>query len=84
VTTHLQYFLMKMMAKDREIRYQSPAELVEDIETQILGKKTLVFNPEGGPSGVDDIFKAPQAVGGVAEPVEEATPAPRRRRRRRR
>ena len=75
VTTHLQYFLMKMMAKDREIRYQSPAELVDDIESQILGKKSMVFNPDAAPTSADDLFEAPQAVAG-AEPVDDR---PRRR-----
>ena len=78
VTTHLQYFLMKMMAKDREIRYQTPQELVDDIESQILGKKTLDFNPDGGPSGADDLFSAPSAVTGVAQPID-AEDKPRRR-----
>ncbi|MCI0340486.1 MAG: serine/threonine protein kinase [Planctomycetales bacterium] len=71
VTSHLSYFIMKMMAKEREIRYQSPAELVEDIETQILGKKTLVFNPDGGPKSEDDLFEAPGAPP-QAKPAREA------------
>jgi serine/threonine protein kinase len=45
VTMHLQYFIQKMMAKEREVRYQSARELIEDIEQQIKGKKTLVFDP---------------------------------------
>jgi len=46
ISMHMQYFLEKMMAKEREIRYQSARELIEDIESQIKGKKTLVFDPE--------------------------------------
>ncbi|MCU0722617.1 MAG: serine/threonine protein kinase [Planctomycetes bacterium] len=46
VTMHLQYFIQKMMAKEREVRYQSARDLIEDIESQIKGKKTLVFDPE--------------------------------------
>ncbi|MHC5020732.1 MAG: serine/threonine protein kinase [Planctomycetota bacterium] len=75
VTAHLSYFLMKMMAKDREIRYQSPQELVDDIESQILGKKTMDFNPDGQ-STADNIFSAPQALE-EAEPVAQPV-SPRR------
>jgi endonuclease IV len=45
ISMHMQYFIEKMMAKERDIRYQSARELIEDIETQIKGKKTLVFDP---------------------------------------
>jgi serine/threonine-protein kinase len=75
VTAHLSYFLMKMMAKDREVRYQSPQELVDDIESQILGKKTMDFNPDGQ-STADNIFSAPQALE-EAEPVAQPV-SPRR------
>ncbi len=45
MSPHMHYFIEKMMAKEREIRYQDPVELIGDIETQIEGKKTLTFNP---------------------------------------
>ncbi|MHC4777113.1 MAG: serine/threonine protein kinase [Planctomycetota bacterium] len=45
ISMHMQYFVEKMMAKERDIRYQTARELIEDIETQIKGKKTLVFDP---------------------------------------
>lgn len=45
VSPHMHYFLEKMMAKERNVRYQSPRELVEDIREHIRGKKTLTFNP---------------------------------------
>ncbi|MHC5081858.1 MAG: serine/threonine protein kinase, partial [Planctomycetota bacterium] len=45
VSMHMHYFIEKMMAKERDIRYQSARELIEDIESQIKGKKTLVFDP---------------------------------------
>jgi hypothetical protein len=48
VSPHMHYFIEKMMAKEREIRYQSPTELIADIEQQIRGKKTLEFDPDGG------------------------------------
>jgi serine/threonine protein kinase len=52
LSPHMHYFLQKMMATDKEIRYQAPSELLEDIEEQIRGKKTLNQNPsaKGGSS----------------------------------
>jgi serine/threonine-protein kinase len=41
ISAHMHYFIEKMMAKDRDIRYQDPQELMADIEDQIAGKKTL-------------------------------------------
>jgi serine/threonine protein kinase len=41
ISAHMHYFIEKMMAKDRDIRYQDPQELMADIEAQISGKKTL-------------------------------------------
>ncbi|HTE06951.1 MAG TPA: serine/threonine-protein kinase [Planctomycetota bacterium] len=45
ISAHMHYFIEKMMAKDRDIRYQSPAELMADIENQISGKKTAEAAP---------------------------------------
>jgi len=46
ISPHMHYFIEKMMAKDREIRYQNPIELIDDIEEKIRGKKTLTFRPD--------------------------------------
>ena len=69
ISPHMHYFIEKMMAKEREIRYQSPAELIADIEEQIEGKKSLEFRPE--PES-----KAP------ASPATNKYPSLKRRRRR--
>lgn len=45
ISPHVHYFVQKMMALDREVRYQSPVELISDIEEQIRGKKTLTAQP---------------------------------------
>ncbi|MFA5795027.1 MAG: serine/threonine-protein kinase [Candidatus Brocadiia bacterium] len=37
----LLYFIEKMMAKDKDIRYQTPAEIIEDMEAQWNGFKSL-------------------------------------------
>src|SRR5262249_37350622 len=41
ISAHMHYFIEKMMAKDRDVRYQDPQELMADIENQIRGKKSL-------------------------------------------
>ncbi|MGQ0553803.1 MAG: serine/threonine protein kinase [Planctomycetota bacterium] len=56
ISAHMHYFIEKMMAKDRSIRYQSPQELMADIDDQIAGKKTLEHS-EAGPEGEDEEMK---------------------------
>ena len=46
ISPHMHYFIEKMMAKEREIRYQDPSELIQDIEEKIRGKKTLTYRPD--------------------------------------
>jgi serine/threonine-protein kinase len=45
ISPHLSYFIRKMMARDREVRYQSPHELIQSIEEHISGKKSLKVQP---------------------------------------
>lgn len=54
ISPHMHYFIEKMMAKDREIRYQNPLELIQDIEDKIRGKKTLTFRPDMDNDGTID------------------------------
>lgn len=44
---HVHYFIEKMMAKDKEVRYQSWAELIEDVGAQIAGRDSLDFKKQG-------------------------------------
>jgi len=46
VSPLMHYFIEKMMAKERDIRYQSPSELIRDIEDQMRGRQSLTFRPE--------------------------------------
>lgn len=46
ISPYMHYFIEKMMAKERDIRYQSPVELIEHIENTIRGKKTLTYRPD--------------------------------------
>ncbi len=69
ISPHMHYFLEKMMAKEREVRYQSPRELVENVREHIRGKKTLTFNPRYS-SGTGDVdVDKPFA----SEPAAEST-----------
>ncbi len=46
ISHHMHYFIEKMMAKEREIRYQSPRELIEDLEAVVEGHQALQFEPD--------------------------------------
>jgi serine/threonine-protein kinase len=52
LSPHLHYFIEKMMAKDKDVRYQSWAELTDDIKSQLEGRDSLDFRSGGGGSGV--------------------------------
>ncbi|RKY21578.1 MAG: hypothetical protein DRQ55_03910 [Planctomycetota bacterium] len=41
ISAHMHYFIEKMMAKEREHRYQDPIELIRDIEQTLAGKRSL-------------------------------------------
>ncbi len=72
LSPHMHYFVQKMMATDKEIRYQSPDELICDIEEQIEGNKTLTQGPasskEGGLS-LDRPFDNQEKKKGFTAPV---------------
>jgi len=50
LSPHMHYFIEKMMAKEREFRYQDPMELVRDIESQVEGRETLHYRPVEEPT----------------------------------
>ncbi|MEZ6197657.1 MAG: serine/threonine-protein kinase [Planctomycetota bacterium] len=74
VSPHVHYFIQKMMATDRELRYQDPAELVEDIEEQIRGNKSLTRDPHRR----DDELDLERPFG--EEPAVSRAPVPRSKR----
>jgi eukaryotic-like serine/threonine-protein kinase len=55
ISAHMHYFIEKMMAKDRDIRYQDPQELMADIEDQISGKKTLEEAPPSDAASEEEL-----------------------------
>ncbi|MAG55307.1 MAG: hypothetical protein CMJ83_03365 [Planctomycetes bacterium] len=68
VSPHVHYFVQKMMALDREVRYQSPQELIDDIEEQIRGAKSLDAQPGKSRAGNVELqkpFKAEKSKGVV-------------------
>lgn len=67
ISPHMHYFIEKMMAKERDIRYQDPKELIEDIESQIQGRKSLepeAEPPASEPSGSAISSRRRRAPGG--------------------
>ena len=76
---HMHYFIQKMMAPDPAHRYQTPEDLIADMEEQIEGKKTLTVNPTTGTSDTElgKLFDEEKPKG----PVRRA-PKPGRGRRR--
>jgi serine/threonine protein kinase len=70
LSRHMHYFLEKMMAKEKDIRYQSPKEMVADIEAQIDGFRSLQFK-RGGPQP-----KPGQRLQAMIVPLLPAVPSP--------
>lgn len=81
ISPHLHYFVQKMMALEREVRYQSPAELIEDIEEQIRGKKSLTAQPGKSTAGDVDLkkpFQQDRSKVVVKKPAPRSGGPPRR------
>jgi serine/threonine-protein kinase len=82
ISKHLHYFIERMMTKDKNLRYQSPNELIEDIKAQIEGFKSLEYRPDERPgasrilSGLKGIAPPPPPVDGGAS-TRRLRPPPR-------
>lgn len=72
ISKHMHYFIERMMSKDKNFRYQSPQELVEDIETQMEGWRTLHFNPDEVEISLGGFLKKP--VKGQLTPRQLGSP----------
>ncbi len=46
VSKHMNYFIERMMSKDKDLRYATPRELVDDINEQLDGFKSLEYKPD--------------------------------------
>jgi serine/threonine protein kinase len=56
ISKHMHYFIERMMSKDKDLRYSTPRELVDDINEQIDGFRSLEYRPEEG--GESHIMRA--------------------------
>jgi serine/threonine protein kinase len=84
VSKHMNYFIERMMSKDKDLRYATPHELVEDINEQIDGFKSLEYKPdEDQQSSVSRIVKVTRAPGVENRPttrrVRPTAPPPRQK-----
>jgi len=61
-----------MMSKDKDLRYSSPHELVDDINEQIDGFRSLEYRPdekEGQDSTVMRMMNRPSDTGKIERPI---------------
>mgnify|MGYP001580637862 CR=1 FL=1 len=77
ISRHMHYFLEKMMAKEREVRYEHPDEMIADIEETVAGNRSLQFDPYGNQvkNPLDEIAEFFQEHG---EPTVEESLSKRR------
>src|SRR5262245_40942337 len=54
----MHYFIERMMSKDKDLRYSTPHELVDDINEQIDGFRSLEYRPEEGQRQGSTIMRA--------------------------
>jgi eukaryotic-like serine/threonine-protein kinase len=50
ISVHMHYFIEKMMSKERDYRYQSAREVVDDITDVLDGAADMQYNPEDDPT----------------------------------
>ena len=62
-------FIERMMSKDKDLRYGTPRELVEDITQQIEGFKSLSYRP-------DREEQSSSTVMGLVKRTESPAPGP--------
>jgi hypothetical protein len=57
ISKHMHYFIERMMSKDKDLRYATPRELVDDITEQIEGFRSLEYRPEAGSETDSKVMK---------------------------
>lgn len=50
ISVHMHYFIEKMMSKERDFRYQSAREVVDDVSEVLEGAADLQYNPASDPN----------------------------------
>jgi eukaryotic-like serine/threonine-protein kinase len=68
ISKHMHYFIERMMSKDKNLRYSTPHELVDDVNEQIDGFRSLEYRPQEGERQDSHIMRA----------MEEGRPGTRR------
>jgi serine/threonine-protein kinase len=62
ISKHMHYFIERMMSKDKDLRYTTPRELVDDVNEQIDGFRSLEYHPDeetGNDSNVMRLMNKP-------------------------
>jgi len=71
ISKHMHYFIERMMSKDKDLRYSTPRELVDDINEQIDGFRSLEYRPdekEAQESTVMKLMHRPSDTGRIERP----------------
>jgi serine/threonine-protein kinase len=73
ISMHMHYFIEKMMAKEREVRYQSAQEVVDDISEVLKGASDLQYDPDNDQTVVDPFAALSQRAGAISGRLTPAT-----------
>jgi serine/threonine protein kinase len=86
ISKHMHYFIERMMSKDKDLRYSTPRELVDDINEQIDGFRSLEYRPEENEGQESTVMRVmnnrPSDTGKIERPgtrrIQPAPPTTRR------
>jgi len=76
ISMHMHYFIEKMMAKEREVRYQSAQDVVDDIQEVLRGAADLQYDPDNDQTVVDPFAALSQRASAISGRM--ASPAAQR------
>jgi serine/threonine protein kinase len=74
ISRHMHYFIERMMSKEKDLRYATPRELIDDINEQIEGFRSLEYKP---PPQTET--PRPRFNGGISRPPTSKHRVPPRR-----
>ncbi|MBI3272222.1 MAG: serine/threonine protein kinase [Planctomycetes bacterium] len=83
ISRHVHYFIEKMMAKEKDLRYETARQVIEEIEAQVEGFKSLQYNPPPEREstriidGMGDLKDGPRRGGAARPEPRPAGDAPR-------
>jgi serine/threonine-protein kinase len=66
ISVHMHYFIEKMMSKDRDFRYQSAREVVDDVTEVLEGAADLQYDPGSDPDNPFQLLGNPHSTGKFA------------------